>query len=279
MNRRTGDKARCILVFRIGQLGDTLISLPAISVISNRHPEHRLVLLTEMQPSMSGYVSSWDVLGPTGWFDDVMYYTPAQSVRQRILAMFSLVHRIRALQPEIVYDLAPERTDRQSRRDRLFFQKLAGVTDYRGGGFLLKPPKNAQGLLPRIEPEWKRLLRVIGADTETTHIRLAVPETEQQRVQELLLCEGLDDNTRVLAVGPGSKMPAKMWAQKRFSELGQRLLAAYPDLHLLVVGGKEDAALGGGFVRSMGNSVSQHGRPAFNIRVGNGAAAVSCLRR
>jgi ADP-heptose:LPS heptosyltransferase len=39
-------------------------------------------------------------------------------------------------------------------------------------------------------------------------------------------------------------MPAKMWVQDRYHELGQRLLAAYPELHLLVVGGKEDAAIG-----------------------------------
>lgn len=244
MGDSDGGKIRSILVFRIGQLGDTLVSLPAISVIRQRHPGHRLVLLTESQPAASGYVSSWDVLGPTGWFDDVMFYTPPQNFTRRVLTMLSLAQRIRALQPEMVYDLAPERTGRQSRRDRFFFRRLAGVKECRGGGFLLKPPRNPQGLLPRIEPEWKRLLRVIGAETGKVNYRLSIPETEQERARELLLHEGLGNDTRILAVGPGSKMPAKMWMQDRYRELGQRLLAAYPDLHLLVVGGKEDAAIG-----------------------------------
>jgi ADP-heptose:LPS heptosyltransferase len=244
MNGGTGGKARSILVFRIGQLGDTLVSLPTVSVIRKRHPGHRLVLLTETQPSESGYVSSWDVLGPTNWFDEVMFYTPTRNPALRILTMFSLAQRIRALRPAMIYDLAPERTARQSRRDRFFFEKLAGVKDYHGGGFLLKPPKDAHGSLPRIAPEWRRLLGLIDAKAEDGYFRLQIPESEMQRARALLLHEGLKMDTRVLAVGPGSKMPSKVWSLERFREMGERLLSILPDIHLLVVGGKEDAVIG-----------------------------------
>src|SRR3990167_6746815 len=138
MSGGSARKTRCILVFRVGQLGDTLISIPAISVIRRRHPGHRLILLTETQPAASGYVSAWDVLRPTGWFDDAMFYTPTKNAAQKLITMFSLARRIRALGPEMVYDLAPERTGRQARRDRFFFRRLARVKDYRGGGVLNK---------------------------------------------------------------------------------------------------------------------------------------------
>jgi ADP-heptose:LPS heptosyltransferase len=213
-------------------------------VIRQRHPDHCLVLLTETQPAASGYVSSWDVLRPTGWFDEVMFYTPARSAAQRLATMLSLARRIRALGPEMVYDLAPERTGRQARRDRFFFRWLAGVKDYRGGGFLDKPPKNAQGVLPRIEPEWKRLMRVIGAETESIDFQWRLPDDEAQRAREHIEREGIGAGVRMLAVGPGSKMPAKRWPLDRFRELGRRLLDADADLHFLVVGGKEDAVLG-----------------------------------
>lgn len=238
------ERLRSILVFRIGQLGDTLVSLPAISVIRQQHPDHRLVLLTERQPVASGYVSSWDVLGPTGWFDDVIFYVPEQNLGRRVLTMLSLAKRVRALQPAMVYNLAPKRTGRQDRRDRFFFRRLAGVKEYRGGGFFLMPPKNSQDMLPRVEPEWKRLLRVIGAKTGNTNYRLFIPVTEQEHARKLLLREGLGNGTRMLAIGPGSKMTAKMWGRDRYRELGQRLLRVYPELHLAVVGGKEDAAAG-----------------------------------
>lgn len=244
MSGASAGKARCILVFRIGQMGDTLISMPAISVIRRRHPGHRLVLLTETQPPSSGNVSAWNVLQPTGWFDDVMFYAPAKNAAQQLTIMLSLAYRIRALRPEMIYDLAPERTGRQARRDRFFFRRLAGVSDYRGGGFMEKPPKNAQGVLPRIKPEWKRLMRVIGAETESIDFQWRLPDDEARCAREYIEREGIGEGVRILAVGPGSKMPAKRWPLERFRELGRRLLAADTELHLIVVGGKEDAVLG-----------------------------------
>lgn len=243
MRERRGDSAGSILVFRIGQLGDSLISLPAISAIRQRHPAHRLVLLTETQATASGYVSSWDVLGPTGWFDDVVYYEPTPNLVKRLRTMLMLARNIRKLNLEIVYDLAPERTIHQSRRDRFFFRRLAGIKDYRGGGFLCKPPRNPDGKLPRIEPEWRRLLHVVDAEPSTGFC-LDLSQTEQRQGHELLQHFGLDAGARVLAVGPGSKMPAKVWPQERFIELGKRLLADDPELNLLVVGGREDAPIG-----------------------------------
>lgn len=231
-------------MFRIGQLGDTLLSLPAISAIRGRHPDHRVVLLTERQPAGSGYVSSWDVLGPTGWFDGVMFYTPVQTIRERLSTMLSLAERIRELRPELVYDLAPERTLYQSRRDRFFFQWIAGVHEYRGGGSLIKPSIDKQGFLPRLEPEWRRLLRIVRTDTESMNFRLPIPKAELHRVQELIREEGLNEKIKLLAIGPGSKMPAKVWSRSRFLDLGRRLLLGYPDIYLLVVGGNEDASVG-----------------------------------
>jgi ADP-heptose:LPS heptosyltransferase len=89
----------------------------------------------------------------------------------------------------------------------------------------------------------------------------------------------------LLAVGAGSKMPAKRWPRERFRELGRRLLAADPALHLLVVGGKEDAALGAALcaewgVRShnLAGRLSIHGSAAVLQRcrayVGNDAGAM-----
>ncbi|RJQ48208.1 MAG: glycosyltransferase family 9 protein [Gammaproteobacteria bacterium] len=244
MGNEDSRQVRTILIFRIGQLGDTLLSLPAIRAIRQRHPSHRMVLLTERQPPGSGYVSSWDVLEPTGWFDEVMFYTSAPTLQGKLSTMFSLAKRIRALRPDFIYNLAPERTLRQSRRDRFFFKWVAGAKEYRGGGLLIKSSKNMNGVLPRFDPEWRRLLHVIGMDAELANFRLPIPEKERLRAQQLIREKALDDGDQLLAVGPGSKMPAKVWARDRFREMGRRLLEIYPDTHLLVMGGKEDVTLG-----------------------------------
>jgi len=189
--------------------------------------------------------------------------------------MLSLAQRIRALQPEIIYDLAPERTAPQSARDRFFFRKLVGVKDYRGGGLLHKPPKTAQGVLPRIEPEWKRLLGVIVAEVGNTDFRLSIPPAEQQRAPELLAREGVGGNVRILAVGPGSKMPAKRWARDQFHDLGRQLLAAYPELHLLIAGGREGTAIGDDLCAAWGKR-SHNAAGRLSI-LGSAAVLRECL--
>ncbi len=245
------DSAGNILVFRIGQLGDTLISLPAIHAIRERHPHHRLILLTERQETAS-HVSSWDVLGPMGWFADVVFYRPARGFFSRLFTLLGLARRLRQLRCEIVYDLAPERNLAQSRRDRFFFERMVGIRDYRGGGYLAKPGKNVEGLLPRIEPEWKRLLRAAGVDAREAAFTLPVPEPDRREAHEHLARLGLPPGARLLGVGPGSKMPSKIWPLERFREVGQQLLRDYPDLVLLVVGGRDDTARGAALCRTWG---------------------------
>ncbi len=231
-----------VLVFRIGQLGDSLVALPAIGEIRKRHPAARMVLLTEQQ-LLPGHVSSWDVYGPTGWFKDVVFYRPAVSAWQRLMTLVSLTWRLRRLRCRLVYDLTPQRTARQSGRDRFFFQRVVGIPNYCGGGQFSKPPKVDGASLPRIEPEWRRLLRAAGA-SENTAVVLPVPKADSQAAQSLLSKFGLGDGASLIAVGLGSKMPAKRWPLERFRELGQRLLDKHPDVHLVIVGGADDTALG-----------------------------------
>lgn len=234
--------ADAILVFRIGQLGDSLVALPAVGEIRKHHPAANMVLLTERQ-LLPGRVSSWDVYGPTGWFEDVVFYRPTTNMWQRMMTLMSLVWRLRRLRCGIVYDLTPQRSASQSSRDRFFFRHVIGISDYRGGGQFSKPPKVDGVSLPRIEPEWRRLLRAAGAN-ESASVVLPVPKADSEAARLLLSREGLDDSALLVAVGLGSKMPAKRWPLERFRELGQRLLDKHQGVHLVIVGGADDTALG-----------------------------------
>lgn len=243
---------RTVLVFRAGQLGDTLIALPAIAAIRDRHPGDRLVLLTEQRIKELQRVSAWDVLGPTGWFDEVLYYRPVEGGWGKLTAAWKLLALLRSLNPDVIYNLAPERSPVQIRRDRLFFSHLVGAASYFGGAVLPKHGRGPDGVLPRIEPEWKRLLEIVGAEVGPHFYRLAVPEDATRRVAQHFMACGLQNDVRVLAIGPGSKMPAKRWPVERFNELGRRLLRQDAGLHLVVLGGREDADLGTVLCRAWG---------------------------
>lgn len=235
------ERRRNILVFRTGHLGDTVISLPSIRVIRERHPRHRLILLTEMEVGRAGHVSAWDILGQTGWFDDVVFFRPAAGVLEKIRVAVQLLKELRGLDADLIYDLAPERSLVQSRRDRFFFRRLAGVKEHRGGGYLVKPGVDGAGILQRVEPEWKRLLRAVGADAKEPVFDLPISKSDRDVVGNALEHAGVPEGGRLLAVGPGSRMPAKIWPLERFREVGRRLIEEYSDIHLIVLGGADDS--------------------------------------
>lgn len=232
-----------ILIFRYGQLGDTLIAMPAIEAVRRQYPRHRLILLTDRHPRKSEYVSSWDVLGPAGWFDEVIFYTPAKDSIQTACNMFGIAKKLRKQRLESVFDFSSGRSIKQSVRDRFFFRWIVGVTQYMSYGACSHKGRNADGTLPWLEPEWKRLGTIVGGDIGSD-FRLPIPAEERQRVQDLFAAEGISSSGRLLAVGPGSKMPAKKWPKERFAELGKRLLNSFQDVDLLVMGGNEDRELG-----------------------------------
>jgi ADP-heptose:LPS heptosyltransferase len=244
---------RAVLVYRPGHLGDTLMALPAILAIRARHPRHHLVLLTERVQRGRGEICPWDVLEPTNIFDDVLFYSPGRNAWKTVATAFGLLRALRRMRPEFVYDLAPERSPRQGRRDRLFFRWLTGTGSYSAGESLTKRRRGAVGSLPRLDPEWRRLLKIAGGDEHRVEVSLPISEGMRAAVVERLTGCGMGPGTPILAVGAGSKMPAKRWPLSRFKDLGKRILEVFPDIHLIVVGGRDDERLGEELCRSWGS--------------------------
>ena len=109
-------RSRSILVFRVGLLGDTLVALPAIEAIRERFPHHALVLLTS-RPADPGWVSTWDVLRETGWFEEVICYEPAPRSAASLAALARMALALRRARFDHVFALAPLRHPWQTRRD------------------------------------------------------------------------------------------------------------------------------------------------------------------
>lgn len=237
-------KRKSILIFRTGQLGDTLVAMPAMSAIRKNYPDYELILLTDQHPSKKDYVSSWDILGPTGWFDEVIFYNPCEKFSNKIKNMILLAKRLSAYNPEYVFNLAQERTVWQSRRDLYFFRYLVGTRYYRSRGVFINQNKKPDGTLPGIEPEWKRLLQITGLDLLNSRFILDIPDNENEKAEKVLKEMHIRNGKMLLALSPGSKRLTTKWPTERFTDLGRRLLEDFKDLELLVLGGKEDYETG-----------------------------------
>ena len=231
-----------VLIFRTGQLGDTLVSMPAIHAIRKRHPGCTVVLLTDRHPG-SGFVSSWDVLGESGWIDEVEFYVPGTGILGMWRNASQLSARLRGRSVTHAYLLTSGRTPWQRWRDRLFVRFVIGARHCHDASGPPVSLKAVDGLLVRLEPEWRRLLGAISVDGGD-RFELPVSPAAGHEAEIALAAIGPTEGARLVAFGPGSKMPAKVWPAERYEEVGRRLLAARDNVELVVLGGPEDAAVG-----------------------------------
>jgi ADP-heptose:LPS heptosyltransferase len=211
-----------------------------------------MILLTDAHPG-KGFVSSWEVLEQTGLFSHAMFYVPPRSRIGGVMNTARLALRIRQLNPERMFYLGQVgRSNWQLRRDRIFFQRICGISRIHG-----IEERDWESNLDRRGRNWGdlpseacRLLDILRrsdlgiTSQEPVRFDLPIGETEKMKVDFLYRKSCLPLDARIVAIGPGSKMPAKRWPVERFALVSKRLLGAFPDIHQIVLGGHDDYALG-----------------------------------
>jgi len=246
-----------VLVYRIGQLGDSLVALPALWAIREHFAKAHLTLLTNRYTSKS-YVSVSDLLPEGALFDQVMFYE-AGSTGTGAGSALELLPKLRRARFDTLVYLAPRRrTRREVWRDLAFF-RLAGVTRfYAHRGFAPFPPRTSGSPLPLVEYEADHLLSRLALsgisipppNERRIDLKLSQAELDQARAWLASNAAGLSGRG-LLALGPGSNSPSRIWPQARFEELGRRLLSEF-GLFPVVVGGRELSVLGDALVAAWG---------------------------
>jgi hypothetical protein len=242
----------------------------------------QIVLITDRHPERAGLVSAWDVIGPTGICDGVMYYDVFEHTIRNLRVYLRLRKRIRRIAPSAVINLAPRTRTWDERRDSFFFRVLCGVPTYRAVG--AATGSRRAGPPTPTKPEWSRLLNAISSRHDKADFALPIPRWAHIEAT-VALAEISARATRIVAVGPGSKMPAKRWPLERFLQVGRQILAENENYALVVLGGPEDRALGeelcadwGARSLNLAGSVSVFGSAAALTRcaayVGNDSGAM-----
>ena len=89
---------RRVLVFRCGQLGDMIVSLPAMWALRRHWPDASFTLLCDVHPGL-GRVSGSDIFAGTGIFDAIEHYRVAGDGLGKVAALgerLRLLRRLRA---------------------------------------------------------------------------------------------------------------------------------------------------------------------------------------
>jgi ADP-heptose:LPS heptosyltransferase len=128
--------------------------------------------------------------------------------------------------------------------------------------------------LPRESELLLLRLRESGLRVSLQHPRfeLGLDEKELNEVNSWLASQSQNDGERRwIAVGPGSKMPAKQWPLENYDAVVRDLIGAF-DIWPVVFGGPEDREIGDGLIKRWGRGYNAAG--PLNVR----AAAVALKR-
>ena len=270
-------KPPVVLVYQIGSLGDTLVSIPAYRAV-RRHfgPRARILVLHNAPPNARA--SPHQVLEGSGLVDGAVTFRQyaGRSTWKTWLEVWAKTRRLR---PAAAAYLAPsERSARQVERDRLFF-RLCGIPSLLGFQACDVERLRARGPdgrpLPVEHEAVMRLERLEGgiardqaADMGAPLLRLPAEERDKARAW---LGERYPNGAAFAAVCPGANQPAKFWPMERFEEIGRRLIAR--GIEPVVIGGPVERAMGERLLAAWGRGVNAAGQ--FSV-IGSAALLGEC---
>jgi len=268
---------RRILVYRIGQLGDTIVALPAMRAVRNHFPDAHIELLCDRH-EYSQYILAADLLAPMGLFDGFITYEVNKSRRGRRSQFANLTPLLRSKKFDTIVYLAPsQRTTHQILRDRLYF-RFVGIRNFFGFRNFRALPKKIRGqLLPTVPSEGDLLLERLATDgiaVPAHHARsidLDLTDADEHRLEQWLSTCSSDGGRRWLAVGPGCKQPVNEWPLENYAKTIAELVKRF-DAWPVIFGGAQDKEAGDFLIESAGRGFNAAGK--LDVR-----AAAAAMRR
>jgi ADP-heptose:LPS heptosyltransferase len=265
-----------ILVFHTGSLGDTLISVPALWGIREHFKSARISLLCNKQ--INEHVSPYEILNGSGLIDDYLTYQSEVGFYSKYRLPGNMLELYPVLRQKrfdaLVYLIRRGRKPLAVMRDLTFF-RLAGIRCfYAHRGFQTPPKKQLGQSLPAIAHQTDQILSRLAlsgipvSPPGCGKMDLGVSDSERESVDKWLLGRSGDGGRQWIAVGPGSKMPAKVWPRERYAEVVEAMIEKH-DIWPVVFGGPEDRQLGEELVKNWGRGYVAAGY--LNIRQGVGA--------
>ena len=238
-----------VLVYQIGQLGDTIVSIPALRALHHYLGQKALIMM--MHDVIQRLVTSEMALEGTALIDEFIPYSPEKSVRKKLLTMATLWRRIRNEHFDMVVSLLPSDRPRWSLlRDRAFFRSC-GIRQFVG----FRPytaaeiqPRGLSGRPARTPHEAILRLRRLFADgiVESHDLfaepLLTVSREHQQAIDSWLAVRRKHPGRPLIALCPGCKKAGNAWPKERFLEIARRL-RSLEAFEIVIAGGPAERDL------------------------------------
>jgi ADP-heptose:LPS heptosyltransferase len=231
--------ARRVVVLRLDNLGDVVMTGPAFRALRAALPDAELVLLASPGGGAAAELLPWVDRVETArvLWQDAHGRLPLDPARE-----LALVERVSALEADVAIILT---SFSQTPWPAAYLCYLAGIpirighADDFGGGVLSHP---VAGPAPVHQVDRNlHLLEGIGIHSRGRALEVAVPATAMEEAEGILSRHGIVPGAAVLVL-PGASAPARRYPPDRFAEAA-RLLARQSGRPVLVAGSGAEAAL------------------------------------
>ena len=225
-------------MINFGQLGDVLLSLPAMAAVSRRFDDSRITALVGKATA--------EVVRLSGLFDEVVEVDRVRLLRgpkfRSSVEILKFANEIRSRRFDLVIDLhsLPETNLLgfvSGAPLRLYANRESRSLD-RLSNFRPKPPAEDKSI--HITLNYMRALEPLGVEPVPVATKIKLNGSDQSRAREVM--GPTVSGRKVVALNPGAGHVSRRWGFGRFVKLAQEL-AADPSLHLLMFLGPEEAEL------------------------------------
>jgi ADP-heptose:LPS heptosyltransferase len=239
-DREKAGQIQRVLIYRLGSLGDTIVSLPALRLAARAFPNAKRVLLTNIPISAKAPAAA-AVLENTGLVVDYMRYSVGTRSPLELLALWGRIVRFR---PQVLVYLAAGRGVKVAQRDVTFF-RLCGISTFYGVPDTEDLQANRwQPEASALEPEADLLCRRLAAlgdahPEDPANWRLCLTSEELEQGRAVL---GASAGRPVIAASLGTKLQVNEWGNENWRALAASLAARYPGYTLLLTGAEAEWA-------------------------------------
>lgn len=228
---------RRILIYRLGSLGDTVVSLPCLHKIRECFPDAERILLTN-KPVSPAAPRMLDILRGSDLVHDAIEYEVGTRSPKVLMGLWL---RLRRLHPEALVYLAATRGAGTLRRDLAFFRAC-------GIGQIIGAPTDPDLLHNRVGPdgeeeyECARLARCLAplgpVDLDdAAQWRLGLTQREIEDADHALHPLG---GRLFVAINMGGKAEVNDWGHANWRALLTRLARRFDDIRWVFVGAPTD---------------------------------------
>lgn len=230
-----------ILIFKVGNIGDTICAVPSLIAIRRAFPNSKITLLSS--PGSSGMPGAKEFLTGVWYLDElkIYYHEDTDSISKKKKFIQDLKKRNCDLFIQLPDDLAGFKLLLRN----MTFAKLIGVKH--AFGFRVRTIqlfKKAQVDYASQKTEVESLLESLkenGIATQKVEYDFNVSVIQKKKIADLLKKKwrSLKKNDLIIVLNPGGKREANRWPVERFGKIGEYLQKKYK-AKVIIVGGKED---------------------------------------